>query len=442
MPCSPLAALFDGSRAAETPVAVVAGELRTFEAFDRATAAVAARVEERGGQRWLLALDEAWAFSVGFFGLLRAGRSVAIPPNHLPATLDRLRPQVDGILTELPEPGPQPRAPERLTDASITFWTSGSSGEAKAVEKRLSQLSAEVDLLETTFSHRFAGGPVLGTVPHQHIYGCLFRILWPLAAGRPWVAEPCGDPDRLGHVMAVHPAPALVSSPALLSRLPDLVDLDAFASQASVIFSSGGPLKRADALRWRSWVKEGVAEIYGSTESGGIAWRVQDEAPESDQWTPFPDVTLETESDGAFRVRSFRAGDQPLRMEDALEATTQGRFRLRGRLDRIVKLEEKRLSLPEMEAALESHPSVRQAALVLLEGRRKALGAVVVLNHAVDDETRRTLGQAFRRHLAKHFEAVLLPRRWRFVESLPFDERGKLTVQALAALFATGESCS
>jgi acyl-coenzyme A synthetase/AMP-(fatty) acid ligase len=43
--------------------------------------------------------------------------------------------------------------------------------------------------------------------------------------------------------------------------------------------------------------------------------------------------------------------------------------------------------------------------------------------------------QQLRGHLAAHFEKVLLPRRWRFPERLPFDQRGKLPQAALSALF-------
>lgn len=443
---SPLARVFDGQRAPEDPAAIAEGHAFSFGLFARSVAAVASLAEASGRGRWLLGMEDAWGFSVGLFGLLRAGCSVAIPPNHLPATLERLRPEVDGILTDtavqghrLPEASQGFPDPSPLADGIVAFWTSGSSGEPKCVEKRLSQLSAEVEVLEAIFGHRFEGGPVLGTVPHQHIYGCLFRILWPLAAGRPFVTEVCGDPDRLRYVMARASAPALVSSPALLARLPNLVDLDHFASAASVIFASGGPLATSDALLWRNWIPKGVAEIYGSTETGGIAWRVQSEDPASSAWTPFPDVTLEFEPDGALRVRSYRVGPEPLRMEDAAEPLEGGRFRLMGRLDRIVKVEEKRVSLPELEAALEAHPWVRQAAVTRLDGQRALLGAAVVLTENVPPlsaEERRRLGQTFRRHLAQRFEPVVLPKRWRFVEELPFNERGKLTPQSLAALFA------
>jgi acyl-coenzyme A synthetase/AMP-(fatty) acid ligase len=458
---SKLAQVFDGQRALGHPVAIVGEQVFAFDRFARSVASVTAMVEASGTGRWLLAAEDAWGFAVGFFGLLRAGCDIAIPPNHLRATLERLLPEMDGVLTDLipidleprhlaeagwghpwqriPEPGKAFPHAAPLKDAAIEFWTSGSSGEAKCIRKHLHQLDAEVQVLEEAFGTRFEGGPVLGTVPHQHIYGCLFRILWPLAAGRPIVTEQCADPDRFRSVMTRSLAPALVSSPALLARLPELVDLDSFTSSASVIFSSGGPLNAADAIAWRRWTPAGVVEIYGSTETGGIAWRVQSGDPGSAHWTAFPDVSLAFEADGALRIQSLRAGPDPIRMEDAGEPLADGRFRLLGRLDRIVKLEEKRVSLPELEAELEAHPWVSRAAVTRLDGPRATLGAVVVLAKDVavpPPQERRQLGRTFRRHLALRFESAAIPKRWRFVDELPYNERGKLTPQSLASLFA------
>ena len=109
----------------------------------------------------------------------------------------------------------------------------------------------------------------------------------------------------------------------------------------------------------------------------------------------------------------------------------------------MVKIEEKRLSLPEMEARLSAHPWVEAAALTLLSGRRQHLGAVLALSEAGRErlraDGRRPLIDTLRRELAGYFDAVLLPRRWRFPDRLPFDERGKLPAAALAALFTEKE---
>jgi len=47
-----------------------------------------------------------------------------------------------------------------------------------------------------------------------------------------------------------------------------------------------------------------------------------------------------------------------------------------------------------------------------------------------------TRSNRLRQHLANRFERVLLPKRFRYVETMPRDDRGKLTQQALRALFA------
>jgi len=155
-------------------------------------------------------------------GLLQAGRTVALPPNFLPGTLSGLEREADGVLWET-RPGTARPAP---LDGDLEFWTSGSTGEPKGVVRSVAQAEAEVALLERAFGHLMPEGPVVGTVPHHHIYGCLFRILWPLAAGRPFLCEPAGDPAAFLRALA-QPAPvALVASPAHLSRLPRLMDLD------------------------------------------------------------------------------------------------------------------------------------------------------------------------------------------------------------------------
>ena len=196
-----------------------------------------------------------------------------------------------------------------------------------------------------------------------------------------------------------------------------------------MIFSSGGPLAAGDAALWR----HRVLEIYGSTETGGIAWRNQGPDPASALWTPCDDVTVAFE-DGALVVRSFRAGPAPLRLEDAAEPASGGRFQLLGRLDRIVKLAEQRISLPELERTLEAHPWVARAAVTLLAEPRPMLGAAVVLK-AGAPAGRGLLVRTLRDHLALRLEGTALPRRWRFPPELPYDARGKLTPGRLAELF-------
>ncbi len=98
---------------------------------------------------------------------------------------------------------------------------------------------------------------------------------------------------------------------------------------------------------------------------------------------------------------------------DAACIAADGRFELLGRLDRIVKLEEKRISLPMLEQALVAHDWVAEARLGVVQESRAVLGALLVLSDAglfaLREHGRRSLTEALRKHLSQHCEALALP---------------------------------
>ncbi|MDN8972010.1 hypothetical protein Q0P32_14595, partial [Staphylococcus aureus] len=76
-------------------------------------------------------------------------------------------------------------------------------------------------------------------------------------------------------------------------------------------------------------------------------------------------------------------------LSDIIQLAPDGRqFQLKGRADRIIKLEEKRLSLTEVEQRLISLPEIADAAVITQQRRgRTVLAAVIVLS--AYGETRR-----------------------------------------------------
>ena len=411
--------------------------------FAARVAGLAECLRARAGRRWLLAVEETWPAAVGLFALMYAGKEVVLPRNYQPASLAEVGAGCEAVLdpdTVLAAPAVKTAGLPPLTgDSLIELSTSGSSGGAKAVPKRLQQLDAEVNALEAVWGQRLGHRKVIATVPWHHIYGLLFRILWPLATGRASDSTLCSTPDLLLERARANGMSALVSSPAHLSRLGGLVDLAHLRPHLGVVFSSGAPLPAAAAAELGTAWGHAPIEVYGSTETGGIGWRVQ--WPEADPaWQPLPGVTVEADGKGGLSVLSpFVAEDAFASIGDAGEMLADGRFRLRGRADRIVKIEGKRVALPEVERRLAEHAWIAQAAVAVLNGRRDTLGAVLVCAA----EGRRALGELghtratreLGRYLRDWFDPVTLPRRWRFVDQLPYDERGKLSQSNLARLF-------
>ncbi|HEX7935861.1 MAG TPA: AMP-binding protein [Paraburkholderia sp.] len=432
--------------ALNTPVCRDRGVVLDRAAFRARVATLLALVQAQPAQRYALCIDDPFDFACALFALFACGKEPVIPANATPGYLADLADAYDVVLTDAALP-PHAQAADRAPtldaridpNAPLTLYTSGSSGRPKPIRKTLAQFNAEVHTLEKQWGALAGDATMLASVPHHHIYGLLFRVMWPLAAGRAFDREISIEPLHLQAQIAQCGAAVIVSTPAQLSRWPALPEFAALSPAPRAFFSSGGPLAAEAARDYAAAYGAAPLEIYGSTETGGIAWRRQDQ---SDAWQPVAGIEVRCDEDGALNVRSPHLDhDGWHRTDDKIAFDAQGRFRLQGRLDRVLKLDGKRVSLPELEARLALHPYVAQAAIVPLEGgARERVGAVVALteagNEALRDAGRVLLAQTLRRHLSDYFDVVVLPRHWRFRLALPFDARGKLPVSAVAAAFA------
>lgn len=392
----------------------------------------------KAGERWVLWDHDPAAFCAALLACWQAGATAILPGNGQPGTLALI--EADGLISseDLVFTGRQldplafdgePCCPAVLP---IVLFTSGSTGEPKAVDKSAEQLLSELGALSATFGP--LRGAVLATVSHQHIYGLLFRLLWPLVSGAAVARETISYPEQLDAMATALPGPlALVASPAHLERLPDAFMV--IGSRLDALFSSGGLLGEQGAAQAHQRLGVMPTEVFGSTETGGVAWRRQGQ---DRRWTPFAGVDCQTDAEGGLVVSSIVAGGCQS-MGDRVEIGPDGRFALLGRRDRIVKVEQKRLSLDAMEQALIHSPMVNQARCLLLEGRRQQLGAVLVLTEPGHQQLahlgKHAFYQQLRQGLLADFEPVVLPRRWRLVQHLPVNAQGKVTNLALSALF-------
>ncbi|RVD78583.1 acyl-CoA synthetase family protein [Pseudomonas koreensis] len=402
---------------------------------------IAAGLQARGVQRMAVHLEDAADLASALLGAWRAGVSVLLPADLQAQTRQRWSSEVDVWLTDhsadlhlndLQQPA-LPGAELDLDQCHLSLCTSGSSGEPKRIDKTLRQLANEVEALEQLWGADLGEAWIIGSVATQHIYGLLFRVLWPLCAGRPFVRKQLAFPEDLQRASREHPAFAWVSSPALLKRMGDNLDWPALSAVRRV-FSSGGALPADAAHSLQQRLQQWPTEILGSSETGGIAWRQG-----ASLWRPFAGVELSQDSDGALLVASpYLPAGHVEHTADAARIAADGRFELLGRLDRIVKLEEKRISLPMLEQALIAHDWVAEARLGVVQESRAVLGAVLVLSEsglfALREHGRRSLTEALRKHLSQHCEALALPRRWRLVRQLPLNSQGKLPQADIDAL--------
>lgn len=466
---SRLTTLLHETREATSALAIGAGEPdRDFGIFRRDVGRLCARLQGAPEGGWLLFGDDAYAFAVGLFALWHTGRHALLAPNHQPQTLESLAEGAAGVLTDaapwcrpgraisLLESGaetPPPAlrfAPLERDALAVSLYTSGTTGAAKPVAKQLRHLDDEVAELASCWDAQLGSAAVLSTASHEHLYGLLFAVLWPLASGRPFHREHFLHLGEILPQMRATPHCVLASVPTTLRRLARHGRASELRDRCPVVFSSGGPLALDTAHEVEERVGHAPIEVLGSTETGGIAWRQQRVGRPPADWRPLPSVcVLRDEESGVLRVRSpfvsvageaggFSTGDRVALREG-------GRFSLQGRADQVVKVGEKRLDLDEMTERLRSHAAVDDLALVTLERDGESRVAAVVVPSAVgaaliEKEGASLCRRALRAQLADSFDPVLHPRFWRFVSELPASTQGKVSRRALRSLFAPSET--
>ncbi|MGR9014217.1 MAG: AMP-binding protein [Gammaproteobacteria bacterium] len=398
-------------------------------------------------RNYALYTEDAYPFAVLLFALLHAGKKIWIPGNNRPGTAEQLSSDCQ-LLGEWQNSGrfdyrlDATYSSSRLSpldplETQLVIFTSGSTGKAKPVAKCLNQFQLEIATLEHLWGEQLAEAEALATVSQQHIYGLLFRVLWPLSAGRCFHSQAYINPESLVNARQRGPA-YWIASPAHLKRLDQYSPWDGIA-ELKAVFSSGGVLPASAAQLILDNGGQAVIEIYGSSETGGIAWRQQYNAA----WTLFPGMRLSS-IDGKWLLHSPYVQIPALdigggfKLDDQLTLLDDGRFTLHGRSDRIVKIEEKRLSLVELEQRLMTVPWIDEAYALVISKTRDVVAAVIVLSPLGSEQLavqgRNQLIRHLRKTLEPWFESVVLPRKWLFVNVIPLTGQGKVDRQLLTRL--------
>ncbi|UUZ53981.1 AMP-binding protein [Massilia sp. H-1] len=322
--------------------------------------------------------------------------------------------------------------------AALVVHTSGSTGAPQAIPKRLSQMTAEVATLELLFGAAIGDADIIATVSHQHIYGLLFKVLWPLAAGRAIHAVSLAYPEQLAAALALRPC-VLVASPAHLKRLPEHLDWRGAQAMLRAVFSSGGPLApdAAVAIGLPAGLHADRNLRQQRNRRGGLALRpaVVERRVGSHAWRQVAQRRGRGHARSSLRApgqRRLAAPGRPGRTRGREPLPAAGARRPSGQDRRKTHFARRHRSGPAGRSGL-----AREARVALcheVAGERQALAAFVVLTPEgralLDAHGKSAMNRRLRASLAGVVEAVALPRRWRYLDQMPINAQGK-TPQAL-----------
>ena len=145
-------------------------------------------------------------------------------------------------------------------------------------------------------------------------------------------------------------------------------------------FSSAGALAPEDGDSFTRQTQTPLTEIYGSTETGGIAGRCRSRGEEG--FVPFSTIDWKVEEE-RLRVRSdFISAQLPIDAQgyfttpDRVQARGNG-FLVKGRADQVIKVGGKRVDMARVREVLTGLDGVRDAfvtAIPLSSGRGKRTG--------------------------------------------------------------------
>lgn len=403
------------------------------------------QIKTNKAEKILLINEDIRLFLAGFLAALTADVPIILPPTNTPDIIEKLCDPSTLLLND-EAPAIQMNHPVILNEinpveAKIIFFTSGSTGMPKAIKKSLLQIETEITCLEQCWGTDKPSCRFLSTVPHHHIYGLLFSLLWPVCAGYPINLGTTHFWEDV--INAYSPGDTLISGPSHLGRLSPFL-LDSSPLKFGQIFSSGAPLSYESAQNALNHLGILPTEILGSTETGGIAFRQQDcnEA----LWTPFPNIRLKTNKESYLSLNSpFLSNTDDFPTQDRIHLNENQTFTLLSRGDRIVKIEGKRISLDEIENNLTTLEEISHVRIIpLLRSNdtsfyKDELAAIAILSPlgiAILEKIGKIhLRNRFQQHLKTICEPVTIPRRWRFVTELPITDTGKITLQACQNLF-------
>ena len=320
---------------------------------------------------------------------------------------------------------------------ALGVFTSGSTGEPVRIDKTMRQLENEVDALEFTFGEKIEKDVVFyRSVSHQHFFGMPFGVFWAISRGSMLSRVTI----KGGHEWNTSTPQVLITSPSFLKSIADTTSQHKnIGSGIQSIFSAGGILEDSIFSIINSITKNRVVDIYGSSETGHIAWR---SSPEM-SWQVQEGVEFKKPVEDVLEIKSKFCPSGEWFSTSDLARLAGNSFEILGRADRIIKIEGTRVSLSQLVASIKESSLVEDCLISDIEnGRRAQLGAVLKLSslglQTLEVDGRLRLINSLKESLRGKVNAIAIPRRWRFVEEFPANSLGKVLKVNLDGIFSDG----
>ncbi|MFL6597303.1 MAG: class I adenylate-forming enzyme family protein [Chthoniobacterales bacterium] len=331
---------------------------------------------------------------------------------------------------------------------SLLKLTSGTTAAPRAIRFRSHQLLADCNQICDTMG--ISGNDLnFGVIPVSHSYG-FSNLLTPLIArGVPMVMSRDRTPRAVLADLARTGATVFPGTPVFYQAFCDMGDVPPLP-KVRLCISAGAPLSSAVAKSFFEKFRQPIHSFYGASECGGICYdRCGTKFEDGLVGQPIQGVDVELidpkETASQVRVRGAAVSDgyfpEPdeqklgngVFVPDDLLARHDSALKIVGRVSDVINVAGKKVNPAEVEAHLLRFKGVRQAVVF---GRPTGAGlrneevAACVL--AAPDVTETDLLRFCRTTLS----GWQVPKRIFVMETIPTNERGKISRRELARQFS------
>jgi long-chain acyl-CoA synthetase len=333
--------------------------------------------------------------------------------------------------------------------------TSGTTATPRAVRFRSEQLLADCSQICETMGITDADLN-FGVIPISHSYG-LSNLLTPLISrGIPLVISRDRTPRAILADLARSNATVFAGMPVFYQAFCEMESVPKL-SKLRLCISAGAPLSIAVGKKFRGKFNLPIHSFYGASECGGICYdRDATNSSEGFVGEAMTDVTVEmVDPKGSatqVRVRSAAVGDgyfpkpdkeklgDGIFVPDDLLAPHGSGFKIVGRISDVINVAGKKVNPAEVEAQLLRFTGVRHAVVF---GRPAGAGAlrneeVSACVVAASDVNETDLLRFCRGALS----TWQVPKRIFIVDTIPTNERGKISRRELSRRFSTNRERS
>ncbi len=394
--------------------------------------------------------DNLYLFYVCFMAALQANKDIILPAVFTEQNAKPLLETTNSLITDkfdsfgdfdIIDLNPEDNTNwdfKDINESFLYFFTSGSTGTPKRIKKQFKMLTAEVTFHSKNQHHLIEQNPVMvSSVASYHMYGLLWRFLFPLSNGLASDLDIIFTPEELQHKQKTYDKILFATTPSFLDGITRYQNQYTFKNNCIGIYSSGSLLQTKTSMDAYQMFGASPFEIFGSTETGGVAGRQQKDGQE---WTIFPPVDVKLTENNELLIESDFSCSNPYLMSDVVQKTSDNTFLLKGRGDRMVKIAEERVSLPEMEEKLCEYKYIDKSYVLALNSQdRNIVCAAITLNNlgkeSIIKNGRHQFIKELKQHLLNYFPNVVLPRKIRIVNTIPVNSQGKYIKSDITAMF-------